>query len=270
MQTATDYRDLLKVELTKRRLKNPRYSLRAFARDLKLGPEWLSRIFSGQEGLSRARALDISQRLGFDESTTQTFCDLVESKHGRSAEDRRNAKLRLQLRLEQRVQNLSLDAFLAMREWYHLAILQLVALPGFKCEGPWLARRLHITPIEAKHALARLQKLELLTQNEFGEWQAPTAFLAGPDGISSEAIRAFHEQILRKSLTALQNESFATRSITTAMLPFDTQHLPQAREAIRKFRQSFEQQMPESNTKNSVYALAVQFIRVDSATTIQD
>src|SRR2546430_13739191 len=55
----TDYRRVLRKELESRCRTSPRYSLRAFARDLKISPSRLSEILSGKQGLSRAAARGI-------------------------------------------------------------------------------------------------------------------------------------------------------------------------------------------------------------------
>lgn len=265
MGTPSDYRELLRGEFERRREKNPRYSLRAFARDLKLGPEWLSRIFSGQDGLSRARAQDLCGRLGFDTETTRLFCDMVEARHGRGAETRRIAQARVEASLSQRTRAVSLEAFAVIRDWYHLAILQLVETKGFRAEPAWIAKRLRIDVRDAADAMERLQKLDLLRRDADGTWTAPKEFLAGPDGVPSDAVRAFHREILSRALRALDGEGIETRSVSTAMLPFDRRQMPQARALIREFRRGFEKKLPPSDTKDAVYALSVQFVRLDAA-----
>src|SRR5690606_35734224 len=92
---ATDYKYILKEELASRCRQNPRYSLRAFARDLKLAPSRLSEILSGKQGLSRAAAEKVAKALGYGPGETERFCDLVESVHARSRRNRESAKVRL-------------------------------------------------------------------------------------------------------------------------------------------------------------------------------
>ena len=75
------YRSILKDELLRRIRQNPRYSLRAFARDLRLSPSRLSEVLSGKQGLSRQAAKAITERLGWRGSEAERFIDLVESQH---------------------------------------------------------------------------------------------------------------------------------------------------------------------------------------------
>ena len=80
----TDYRKILRRELEQRINRNPRYSLRSFAKDLKVAPALMSDVLNEKRGLSRFSATRIANRIGLSSSETETFCDLVKSKHARS------------------------------------------------------------------------------------------------------------------------------------------------------------------------------------------
>tara|TARA_B100001094_G_scaffold330139_1_gene394637 strand:- start:1838 stop:2185 length:348 start_codon:yes stop_codon:yes gene_type:complete len=90
-----DYRVQLRRELNRRRYANPYYSLRAFARDLKIAPSRLSEIFNHKQGLSRKAALKITDLLGIIGETREYFLDSVTAQHARSKTDRNSAMLRL-------------------------------------------------------------------------------------------------------------------------------------------------------------------------------
>ena len=90
-----DYRVQLRRELNRRRYANPYYSLRAFARDLKIAPSRLSEIFNHKQGLSRKAALKIADILGYIGETREYFLDSVTAQHARSKIDRQSARIRL-------------------------------------------------------------------------------------------------------------------------------------------------------------------------------
>ena len=50
----------------------------------------------------------------------------------------------------------SQDVFSYMSDWYHLAILELTFVKGFKSEAKWMSRRLGISEAEVKPAVDRL------------------------------------------------------------------------------------------------------------------
>src|SRR5690606_12528133 len=142
--------------------RNPRYSLRAFARDLGLGPTRLSEILSGKQGLSSLSAQKIAQKMGLSREESEIFVLQVESQHGRSALSREMAKEKLKKIALIPDRSLNPDLFHIIAEWYHLAILELTRLKGFQSNSNWIAERLNLSVMEVDLALKRLLSLNLL------------------------------------------------------------------------------------------------------------
>ena len=59
----SDYRNYLKAELVKRSQGNPKYSLRAYAQQLKMSPGQLSRVLQNKKRMSHEKALEVSSLL---------------------------------------------------------------------------------------------------------------------------------------------------------------------------------------------------------------
>ena len=93
---AHDYRNILKAELEARCRHNPCYSLRAFARDLKIAPSRLSEILNNKQGLSQDFAMKIATLIGLSADDHALFCDSVAAFHARSRRQRQLARARLQ------------------------------------------------------------------------------------------------------------------------------------------------------------------------------
>jgi transcriptional regulator with XRE-family HTH domain len=66
--------DLLVAELAERRARNARYSLRAFARDLRTDHATVSQWLRGQRQLSRRRLCAIGKRIGLSSETIERCC----------------------------------------------------------------------------------------------------------------------------------------------------------------------------------------------------
>lgn len=64
---------VLQSELTRRKLKNSRYSLRAFAAQLEMHPSALSRILAGKQELSLQGALSVIEKLSMTEQEKHQF-----------------------------------------------------------------------------------------------------------------------------------------------------------------------------------------------------
>ena len=96
MNLVADYRNTLRQELVNRCDRNPRYSLRAFARDLSLDPARLSDILNAKKGVYRLRLPKASRAVsGSIRKKTELFCASVEALHARSKAARQAAKSKL-------------------------------------------------------------------------------------------------------------------------------------------------------------------------------
>src|SRR5690606_36043223 len=87
-----DYRSFLAAEFDRRQARNPAYSLRAFARDLKIAPSTLSEIFNRQHGLSPVRAARVAAEMGMSKDERVYFCRLVEAENATTERRKRKAR----------------------------------------------------------------------------------------------------------------------------------------------------------------------------------
>lgn len=67
--------------MERRTLRNPRYSLRAYARDLGVSPSTISEVLNGHHSLSMDRANELSTRLGWEEKEKRIFLAAVSDMH---------------------------------------------------------------------------------------------------------------------------------------------------------------------------------------------
>jgi uncharacterized protein (TIGR02147 family) len=260
--TYSDYRDLLREELATRCQVNARYSLRAFARDLAIAPSRLSEILNGKQGLSRPAAAKMAIKLGYSESETELFCDLVASQHSRSKSDREVAQIRLKKHQnDAQTLRIKADTFQLISEWYHLAILELTNLSSFNSAPEWIARALGISEPEVVQALARLERLGFIEQKN-GTILPVENRTSTPGGIDSESIKKFHRQILQKAINAIVMQPLDQRELSAFIISISLKQLPAAKEKIRGFWREFCTEMDKSREKDSVYCLSMQFFNL--------
>lgn len=260
----TNYRNILKLELEKRLSKNPSYSLRAFARDLKLDASRLSAILKGKHGLSRDKALFIAGNLGLSINEKEHFADLVDTEHARSKTKKMIAKTKIEQRKLNPKTSLTLDAFQIISDWYHYAILELIATKNFKPDVKWVAKTLGLQVILVEAAIERLKRLELLEIKDDGTWIDTGGFVVSPDGIPSESIRKFHSQVLEKAQLAIQTQKVETRDFSNMILAFDKSKIGEAKKVIKEFRRKFSELTGNIENKDSLYNLSINFFRLDS------
>lgn len=261
MEFTNDYREILRQAFANRRGSNPRYSLRAFSRDLKVSSARLSEVLSGKKGLSRASGAEIARRLGYEKPEVERFCDLVESVDARSDSLKRAAQLRLQKLENSKDPNyqMRMDVVQALSEWYHFAILALSNLPDFRSDEEWIAKTLRIKPEEARTSIERLIRLSLLVEKN-GRLQAVSNRIDAP-AEAAEALQKFHRELLKKADEAYGTQSADERDSGTMFLIVDSSRFADAKKKLKKLRERFAVSVG-AGKPDKLYCLSTHFFRV--------
>ena len=257
---ATQYQDFLLDEFRSRRSRNPHYSLRAYARDLGMPASKLSQNLRGLCGISVAKAETIALRLQMREDEKQLFLTLVESQHARSRVARQQAVVALAQIRDENILELSLEKFSAVRDWYHMAILEMTDLRGFRSDLKWIAGKLFLPIDVVKEAVARLEALGLM-KLENGEWKQTHRDLELPGGVPSRTIREHHKQILSKAIVAVDAVAADKREFSSHTFTVNRQDLPELKSAVRDFQRRISK-LSQTADKDAVYVLAVQLFPI--------
>lgn len=257
---ATQYQDFLLEEFRSRRSRNPHYSLRAYARDLGMPASKLSQNLRGLCGISVAKAETIALRLQMREDEKQLFLTLVESQHARSRVARQQAVVALAQIREENLIELSLEKFSAVRDWYHMAILEMTDLRGFRPDPSWIAEKLFLPVEVVKEAVARLESLGLLKIDN-GEWKQTHRDLELPGGVPSRTIREHHKQILTKAIVAVDAVATEKRELSSHTFTINRQDLPELKNAVRDFQRRISK-LSQASEKDAVYVLAMQLFPI--------
>jgi uncharacterized protein (TIGR02147 family) len=257
-----DYREILKDEYESRLNKNPRYSLRAFARDLGVAPSRVVEVLNYKRGLSRLLAARMAKSLELNKKETEIFLNLVDSVHGRSQLTRSQASLSLNQVRSQEYATLQLDAFKLIADWHHYAILELTLVADFQSEPGWIAKRLGIQKTITVGAIERLKRLGLLIEAN-GRLKATDAMTFSSNGIASEGLKKHHEQILEKATNSIYCQSLEQRDLSAMTMAIRSADIPMAKEQIKKFRRGLSAELEAAPRKDAVYCLAIQFFQLD-------
>lgn len=264
VKNTLDHKQILREELTKRMAANPQYSLRAFARDLKLSPQQLSNLLNGRRGISPQAAQKIANRLGMNQRESERFFHMVQSRFGRSRLAKANSVARLkEFQSEQnRTAALTADAFQLISNWYHYALLELIKTQTNKSQSiSFFSKRLGISQQEVEVALARLERLELVSKSG-KDYRVNQDTLLSTDGVPSEALRSFHRQVLEKAIAAIALQTVQERILNTTFMNICRDDLPLAHSLIQNFWKSFTQQISRPTENGDVYALGIQFFNL--------
>lgn len=261
-----DPKIFLSEELERRTRNNPRYSLRAFAKTLGLTASGLSMILNGQRRPSLKTATQISERLNLPPNVREKWIHgclsqfTPEHLNGRGTRGigaNPSAAKNSNIGYSQ----IDKDSYAVISDWYHFAILSLTETRDFKPEVRWIAKRLHITPMEVKVAVERMKRIGILETKPSG-WKQ----IGGPicvDNLSELAAGAHaQKQVLEKARESIDNDAFALRDICSMTFAMDPDLIDAAREELKKFRRYFMEKFEVRGNPSEVYHLGVQLYPV--------
>jgi uncharacterized protein (TIGR02147 family) len=224
----------LQSEFEERCKRNHRYSLRAFAKALGMPVTSLQGILNGTRPLTSKSAQKLALALDWQNDLSDT---------------------------QENYQQLTIDNFAVISDWYHYAILELLKVDGFKPEIQWIAKRLAVTPSEVRIAVERMIRLGLLeiSGKKWRETQA-SVHLTNINGVSTnEASRRYQRQTLERSLRALQEVDVNERDHTSMVMAIDPKDLAAAREMIKEFRRKFCKNLEATKKPKEVYQIQISF-----------
>ena len=244
-----EFRLFLQNELIRRCEKNPGYSLRSFARSLKMHPATLSHILRGKRKLSNRALHKICTALALSPEQIARFENSVSQKN-------KNNISSLPLK---NYNNLTVDTFHIISEWYHYAILELMRIKTFSPNPRWIAKTLGLTINEVSSAVERLKRLEMLEVTKDGQWINTSGNNSNlqPNNFTSVALRKFQKQILEKAILAMEEIPLGKREQSSMTFAMDAARMPIAIDRIKEFRRSLCQELDQGGPYNEVMHLSV-------------
>jgi transcriptional regulator with XRE-family HTH domain len=242
----------LKSELTRRCEKNPRYSLRSFARSLGVDHSLLAKILRGERRVSAGMIWKVGQAINIKpEQLTKWSIESRENREGRKVRFNilKNGKLSI------------------LTEWYHFALLELTLLPEFSTQPQWIAKKLQITVAEARMAIDRLQESGRLTINENGEWVLGDPNNSWADLKATNEIRKrLQKQFLEKALTAIDSVPFEDRENGSMTMAISRKMIPHFKNRIEEFKKSLLAEAEMASNYDAVYQVCVAFYPISTIT----
>lgn len=236
-------REYLQDALLQGRLRNPSYSLRALAKKASLSPSALSEILNGKRKVSIDKAKSILKSLNTNPETTEFILKSISKKDLNSRAQ----------------QQLSIDQFYLIAEWYHFAILSLSETEDFSDSPEWISQRLNISLTLASKALERLERLGALIRNSKGKLVYSGLQLNTPDEIAHRGLKQQHAEVLELCLQSLQTHEIQLRDFIGVTMTLDPQDIPLAKKLLREFTGRFCNRL-EKGRKKEVYRLNLQLI----------
>jgi uncharacterized protein (TIGR02147 family) len=246
--------DWLRAEYVRRRKKNPQYSLRAFARQLKLPVGSVSEFLSRKRSLTRRTGERLARSLELSPGERERLLSLISDVRNAS-KSKQGDELATTDTIEYR--EVSQDIFNLVADWYHFGILALMDTADFKMSPAWIAGKLKISVTEVRDAIDRMIRLGLLRETDSGF--VAVRRLTSSHDIPSLALRKFHLQLLQKAERSLEEDEVERRDITSITMAVDISLLPEAKKKIEHFRRQLSRFL-EGGRQTEVYHLNIQLI----------
>lgn len=245
LNRSSDLKTYLQEELVLRCKRNPAYSLRSFAKALDVSPSFLSKILNGQRRITDQIFEKIATNLDLEPAALSSF------KAGAAQGSGSDMSLN----------NLQLEYFKIISDWYHYALIELTNLDGFQSSPEWIASKLGITVNQAKSAIDRLLNLELL---EFrGGRLRPTSGgnTTTKNDFTDLAFKKMQDDLLKKAISALWDEDLDKRDHTSICMAIDPADIPEVKKRLTKMRREICQYLerPKKKKPTQVYNLSLSF-----------
>lgn len=232
--------DTLAGELESRRQKNPRYSIRAFARDLGVAPATMSELLRGKARwkLGPDRAVEMLERMNLTPARRRRLRAIL----GESASARR--------------QDIRDGEFDLLTDWKTSSILFAHSLPAEYRAPEKLARRFSIPVQDVQRICSELQNRGLLEMRDGvlcgtgANWYA--------DSVPPVAtVRAHHRAGLTRAVHAIEAVEPAERDLSTLTFTGSLKNIEEIRKEIRAFHERIRDLMNHDDGNSDVLQLSV-------------
>jgi len=234
---------LLSCEFNRIKLKNSSYSLRSFARRLKVSPASLSGIMNGKLNLTKSMGTKVLEQIGARPDQTSQILATLKNKNQRKVND---------------LVPVDMDAYHLISDWYYFGILVLADTVNFKSSSKWIAKRLNIQIRQAHSALLTLCRLGLLNRNSKGKYFSTGKQFKTSSGVPNGLLRGSHFQNLDLARRSLEKDGLNECDFTAMTVAIDPKKIPEAKQMLTEFRRAFANRFEVGN-KTEVFRLCLQF-----------
>lgn len=252
MRTNDNLTQLLQERLLLAQSKNPRYSLRAFAKSLSMPAPVLSELLRGKRKYTKKLTLHICDALYLSPEERENYLQNLEV-HKRN---KNRLKHILKEKSEQSHTQISGDQFRVIADWYCFAILSLAEIKGFVSDARWIATRLGIQKHQAETAIESLVRLNMMERK--GKQLIVTGKqFATSNTVPSVAIKKNHMQGLELAQEALREVPLELREFNSNVIAINTKNIAEAKGILREAHRKLAELLAQGE-KNEVYRLNVQ------------
>lgn len=230
---------MLHAELVRKRQKNIRYSLRAFARDLKVSPASLLNMLNDRK-VSR--------------STMSKVLTVL-----KVPEEQQHRVMALNQEVYQELSNDTFDENEVAGNYYYFAILSLLEIEAVEKSPKEIARKLGLPVPLIQGALACLRRLNLIDEQMNLVARKKVTVGGKKNPMSNTRQVKFQEiRLMEAFLNKMdRDDNFASSDFSSITVATDSSCIPEVRKRIRRFRRQMDKFL-SSQPKKEVYIMTIQ------------
>jgi len=255
-----DYRSFLREWFQYLRNTRPGFSLRALAREAKIGSGYLPMVLSGARNLSDKALNKMSSSLGLT-SQEKVYLELLRTiSDSESQEARLEALKRVQrFRGYQKANRKEIEVYRYLTSWFYVAIREMATLSEFRLDPKWIQDRLkgRIPLDDIKKAVQFLVENGYIEEREDGKVHLPEKDINCVGGVYRIAIGKFHREMLGLAADSISDTPSSQRNITGHTLAIASKDFEKVRKILDKALQDVAALEAESTDKNSVYNITL-------------
>ncbi len=230
---------VLNEDYDQRRQRNPRFSLRAYAKLLSIDPANLRKILKGEKAIGDEYQRKIKSFLG---THLQDVCQQLE---------------------DIKFKKVPAEVFKVISSWEYDALLEMLHLDDFKPKVKTIANKLNINESTCSEMVKSLEKVGML-KKEKSKWldmSQDNSYTSA--NISTYSQKNYQIGLLKKSIDAIERIPKIKRSHSSLILAIDKSQLEEAKVEIKRFRRKMDEILKGKNNKrDDVYALSISLFSV--------
>jgi uncharacterized protein (TIGR02147 family) len=270
--TYTDYRKFLLDYYKERKLHNPKFSYQVFANKAGIPNKgFLYNVMTGAKNLSKSGAIKLALAMSLNAAEADFFENLVSfnqaiilkernyffEKLGAIKSTKPGTALVRELRAEQ-------HAFYSM--WYLSAIRSLIDMHSFTDDYARLAKTIYppIKPLQAKKAVALLEKLGMIRKGDCGRFQVVDKGITAGKEIVRLGLLNFQKQTAELALRAIEELPKEKRNISGMTLGISRKTYEVICSEIVTFQSKLQLLAEADNEADNVYQFNFQFFPISN------
>lgn len=261
--TYLDYRDFLRKHIEEKKKASSAWSIAVWSRSLGLSStSSLTKILNGEREPGDKITHSLVSYFKFNYKEETYFKDLIRLSKIKSDPRLKSVLIKQMDKLSpsEMIRLLDDKTFSIIKDWYCLAIREMLRLKDFQEDPKWISKRLafSLSEDQIKKTLNILEQQGLICRDSDGKLSVGEGSLQTGNDKVSEAIQSYHTQMLENAKLALTTQHILEREFNAETITINQSRIPEAKELIRKFKSDFAR-MFEETEGDQTYQMQIQF-----------